>query len=198
MDVKILHTQEHSNDPLILTIDTNITLDNHIVNEISNGFSPSLGWNFGTNTSTTTEWRSSETYYDTKNRFLYLSKVFLDVVKHQTQTEFDLRQTESLQFARYHPGDFYKPHWDHFNLPNTSWIENDRIATIIFYLNDDFTGGTTYFPNLNLDIIPKKGRLLFFPYQTNINHELLLHEGRQILQGTKYIATLWIRQSAYR
>jgi hypothetical protein len=74
---------------------------------------------------------------------------------------------------------------------------NERsIFTIILYLNDDFTGGETVFHNRPTDgtlpyvdqeisrigetIVPKTGQVLIF------NHDVL-HEGLEVLQGTKYI-----------
>lgn len=70
------------------------------------------------------------------------------------------------------------------------------IFTMIIYLNDDFTGGNTYFharhekqlpfiaSNLEAtrvaSVKPKTGSCLLF------NHDIL-HEGEQVLQGNKYI-----------
>ena len=44
-----------------------------------------------------------------------------------------------------------------------------RYATII-YINDDYTDGELFFPNLNIELKPKPGTLLFFPGNEEYEH----------------------------
>jgi prolyl 4-hydroxylase len=74
--------------------------------------------------------------------------------------------------------------------------ENDRIGTAILYLNEGFKGGETFFPELGLKVIPEKGSVLFFDYKYSYEtNKKTLHAGLPVIEGTKYIATFWIRQS---
>jgi prolyl 4-hydroxylase len=65
------------------------------------------------------------------------------------------------------------------------------------YLNDDFEGGATYFPDLDLRVTPKAGSALYFQYNyTGVLKNLRTkHIGETVTAGTKYIATIWIRNS---
>ena len=76
-----------------------------------------------------------------------------------------------------------------------------RVVTMIIYLNDDFTGGTTEFPNLKQEYFPKKGNaLLFYSLQKNGDkcHPLSLHAGTPVKTGHKYIANVWLREKPYK
>lgn len=105
---------------------------------------------------------------------------------------------ESLQILRYNIDGKYEPHHDWFD-PNDSSTPSriasggQRIATVVLYLNDVEQGGDTAFPSLKLQVKPKTGRALFFEYQNN--DERCKHGGSPVKQGTKWIATKWLRVS---
>ena len=40
----------------------------------------------------------------------------------------------------------------------------------ILYLNDNFSGGETYFPNQDVEILPKRGKLVIFPASNTYKH----------------------------
>lgn len=61
----------------------------------------------------------------------------------------------------------------------------ERILTYIWYLNDDFEGGTTEFNTCIVE--PKKGKLLFFVPSTT-----MIHKGNLPIGGDKYILTGWL------
>ena len=48
---------------------------------------------------------------------------------------------EGLQILQYTPGQQYKAHHDFFKI-----ADNNRISTLVMYLNDVEEGGETYFP----------------------------------------------------
>jgi hypothetical protein len=70
-----------------------------------------------------------------------------------------------------------------------------RLYTFLIYLNDDFEGGGTDFPRMNLCIKPKKGKAILFQ---NIDERFdlipeSLHAGCPVTSGTKWVANKWIR-----
>lgn len=110
--------------------------------------------------------------------------------------KIDPSRCERPQLTKYNQMQYYGPHWDYFFYgPNTS---NNRVATVIIYLNDDFIGGSTSFPNLNLSIRPQQGKLLYFDYNYNEQiNGLTMHSADVVMTGTKYIISVWIRQNPW-
>ena len=56
------------------------------------------------------------------------------------------------------------------------------------------------FPELSLDVKPRRGSALYFEYR-NAAGELdarCLHAGVPVIQGEKWIATKWLRQGPYQ
>ena len=100
-------------------------------------------------------------------------------------------QGESLTVLQYGPGQEYKEHLD--TLPFES---NQRMGTMLLYLNDSYEAGETYFPTLGLSIKGKAGDALFFPtlLADGSPNKAMRHAGRPVLRGTKWVATRWIRQ----
>lgn len=105
-------------------------------------------------------------------------------------TDTDVTQGEPLTVLRYGPGQQYRPHLD--TLPDSS---NQRIRTAILYLNDNYGGGRTAFPLLDLEIAPGAGDLLVFDNvdAAGASDPRSRHAGLPVVQGTKWIATRWIR-----
>jgi len=106
---------------------------------------------------------------------------------------------EGLQILRYTPGQEYKAHFDFFS--STSKVaNNNRISTLIMYLNDVEQGGETFFPKLNLSVTPQKGTAVYFEYFYNDEdlNELTLHGGAPVITGEKWVATQWMRKQKLR
>jgi len=99
-------------------------------------------------------------------------------------------QGEPLTVLRYAPGQQYRLHLD--TLPGQG---NQRIRTAILYINHNFTGGQTEFPDLNLRVAPAMGDLLVFDNvgATGQPEPRSRHAGLPVTGGTKWIATRWIR-----
>jgi len=110
-----------------------------------------------------------------------------------------IEHAEGIQILRYTPGQEYKAHYDFFNSASKA-AKNNRISTLVIYLNDVEEGGETYFPKLNLSISPKKGSAVYFEYFYNSEYlnELTLHGGAPVIKGEKWVATQWMRKQKIR
>jgi prolyl 4-hydroxylase len=105
-------------------------------------------------------------------------------------TGTDATQGESLQVLRYRPGQEYKPHVDAL-----AGEPNQRILTMLVYLNDDYEGGETLFLRTGLRFKGKKGDALLFrnALADGRADEMAQHAGLPVTAGEKIIASRWIR-----
>ena len=117
---------------------------------------------------------------------------------------FPVDHGEPIQILNYLVGGEYRPHWDYFDPAqpgNEKVLENggQRVATLIMYLNDVEAGGSTVFPDIGLDVLPRKGNAVYFAYTTEAGEldKRTLHGGSPVAQGEKWIATKWIRQRPF-
>lgn len=106
---------------------------------------------------------------------------------------------DGLQVLRYTPGQEYKPHYDFFAETSRA-STNNRISTLVMYLNDVEQGGGTVFPLLNLSVFPTKGMAVYFEYfySNQELNEFTLHAGTQVIHGEKWVATMWMRRQSFR
>jgi prolyl 4-hydroxylase len=109
-------------------------------------------------------------------------------------TRTDVRQGEALTVLRYAPGQEFRPHLD-----TIAGARNQRIVTALLYLNDDFTGGQTFFSANSLTIEPRIGDAIVF---TNVRGDGLpdpasRHAGKPVIRGVKWLATRWIRAKSF-
>ncbi|WP_102693870.1 2OG-Fe(II) oxygenase [Rummeliibacillus pycnus] len=102
---------------------------------------------------------------------------------------------EGLHILNYQPGQEYKEHFDYFASTSKA-ASNNRIATLVIYLNDVEEGGNTFFPKLNFSVSPQKGMAVYFEYFYNdqMLNELTLHGGAPVVKGEKWLATQWMRR----
>jgi prolyl 4-hydroxylase len=82
---------------------------------------------------------------------------------------------ERWRFYRYGPGHLFRWHRD--GTFQRSDIERSRL-TFMVYLNDGFEGGATRFEGF--EVQPETGMAIVF-------YHPLLHEGGEIIRGTKYV-----------
>ena len=109
---------------------------------------------------------------------------------------------EGLQILRYAPGAEYKPHYDYFDPdePGTAAIlkrGGQRVATLVIYLSEPEKGGGTTFPNVHLEVAPKRGNAVFFSYERPDPSTFTLHGGAPVIAGEKWIATKWLREREF-
>jgi prolyl 4-hydroxylase len=64
---------------------------------------------------------------------------------------------------------------------------SSRYLVLLWYLNDVEAGGETRFPQLELSVDPRAGRLLMFP-----PYWMYQHEGLPPLSGEKYILSVYL------
>ena len=110
---------------------------------------------------------------------------------------------EGLQVLHYRPGAEYKPHYDYFdpNEPGTPTIlkrGGQRVATLVIYLGEPAKGGGTTFPDVHLEVAPKRGNAVFFSYERPHPSTKTLHGGAPVVAGEKWIATKWLREGEFR
>jgi prolyl 4-hydroxylase len=110
---------------------------------------------------------------------------------------------EGLQILHYRPGAEYKPHYDYFdpNEPGTPTIlkrGGQRVATLVMYLSEPEKGGGTIFPDVHLEVAPKRGNAVFFSYTRAHPSTRTLHGGTPVIAGEKWIATKWLREGEFK
>jgi prolyl 4-hydroxylase len=111
---------------------------------------------------------------------------------------------ERINVVRYNTGGEYKPHNDFF-YPTEEYYEKQtssggqRIKTVLFYLNDDFSGGETRFTQLGITIKPRRGKMIIWDNilpDGELYHEAM-HAGLPVESGEKYIGVIWVREREY-
>lgn len=107
----------------------------------------------------------------------------------------DMARYEALQMVRYAEDEMYQAHFDSALVLSPGKTKIRRVATLIVYLNDDFEGGETSFPKLDLKIRPVAGKgALFYNLDSNgEEHAMSLHESLPVTRGVKYAVQQWIR-----
>ena len=109
---------------------------------------------------------------------------------------------EGLQVLRYGVGAEYLPHYDYFDPGHASTPPilkrgGQRVATLVMYLNTPQRGGGTVFPDVGLEVAPIKGNAVFFSYARALPSSLTLHGGSPVLDGEKWVATKWLRETVF-
>jgi prolyl 4-hydroxylase len=109
---------------------------------------------------------------------------------------------EGLQILHYTPGTEYKPHYDYFDpaQPGTPTIlrrGGQRVGTLIMYLGEPEKGGGTVFPDVSVEVAPKRGNAVFFSYERAHPSTKSLHGGAPVIAGQKWIATKWLRERRF-
>lgn len=106
-------------------------------------------------------------------------------------SESDVGAGEPLQILRYRPGQEYRPHFDAYES-----TDNQRVLTMLVYLNDDYEGGETLFTFNGLKFMGKIGDGLLFrnALPGGLRDETAQHAGLPVTRGEKWLASRWIRE----
>jgi len=119
-------------------------------------------------------------------------------------TNMPIENQEPLQVVKYESGGFFNPHYDACDgdanfCKRLNGSSGARRITLLIYLNDEFTGGETIFPNVPYTAKPKKGKAVMFT-GTNDKDQLIeesYHGGNPVKSGVKWICNKWIRPFKY-
>ncbi len=112
----------------------------------------------------------------------------------------NVNQIEPPVFVRYSDGGHFALHSDRFPIANSHGVMTNRKATMIVYLNNDFEGGQTSFPNINVTVDPAPGKAIVFEHGPNcaqVFHPSMLHRGEPVTVGTKFILCFFIRDGEF-
>ncbi len=110
-------------------------------------------------------------------------------------------QLEPLQVVSYGVGQKFTYHMDYFSdeyltSPAGVAMGGQRTSSIIIYLNDDYQGGETAFPELGFKVRGQTGDTLLFKNTilNRIADNRTRHAGLPVTSGKKHIGVSWVRQ----
>ena len=115
----------------------------------------------------------------------------------------DVSCIEGLQIVKYEVGEHYNTHFDWFDRTTEAGKQEmekggQRRLTILVYLIEPKSGGSTRFPQIDLNVQPKMGDAILF-YNTTPTHNddpLTEHGGMPVKEGTKIAMNIWVRESS--
>lgn len=96
---------------------------------------------------------------------------------------------DCAQLVRWHEGLEMRPHADNIKANGEPNNTSHRTYSSILYLNDDYTGGETYFPGLGFRVKPKQGALVMF----GAGHEYV-HGVTKVTAGLRYMYSGWFTE----
>jgi hypothetical protein len=112
----------------------------------------------------------------------------------------DVRYFEMTKLLHYEPGQFFGVHAD-FQAPDTPALAREietrgqRTATFLVYLNDDYAGGETDFPEIGYRFKGRRGDALFFfnVLKSGAPDYDTAHAGLPPASGMKWLLSQWVR-----
>ena len=118
-----------------------------------------------------------------------LSSGILTRIKDFIMKEYNLDKNivyDATSICRWFPGMNQPPHADDMTNTDVKGYEHNAFGSII-YLNEDYDGGKTYYPDYGIEITPESGKLAVHP--GDINH---IHGVTTIERNTRYtISSFW-------
>lgn len=109
--------------------------------------------------------------------------------------------SEYLQLLRYELNQFYNVHHDFvpFHLERR---QGPRMLTVYFYLSDVEKGGGTNFPDLEMTVQPKRGRVVIWPSvldsDPTVKDGRTQHAALPVEAGVKYGINAWIHYRDFK
>lgn len=147
-------------------------------------------------------WDNSSRLWD--NRILGLSTIYKDNKKlsfllndvknriaNLIKESYSLEENvyaDLIQICRWFPGSSQSPHADDMtNVPTAGPGYSHRQFGAVIYLNEDYEGGHTFYPDYNIEVTPKSGMLALHPATPEY-----LHGVTEIKDSVRYtIASFW-------
>lgn len=133
--------------------------------------------------------------------FIYSNPPIIQKIKKIVSniTNLPIENQEAPNVVRYKPGGHYKPHHDYFDPQDYPDIvqKGNRKYSCLFYLNEGFKGGETYFPKYKLKIGPTLGTLIKWEnlYSNGNINPNSLHAGLPVIEGEKWILVIWVNEN---
>jgi len=113
----------------------------------------------------------------------------IDRIKDFIVKEYSLDKeitTGAVSICRWFPGMEQPPHADDMTNTETKGYEHNLFGSVI-YLNTNYTGGKTYYPDHGIEITPEVGKLAVHP--GDVNH---MHGVTKVEEDIRYtIACFW-------
>lgn len=102
---------------------------------------------------------------------------------------------EPLNVLRYHEGQQFRAHHDGRGPGDGT----TRIMTALIWLNEQFEGGETEFPDLNIRVRGGVGDMLVFRnvHADGSQDDRMIHAGLPVTDGVKWMASRWIRAKEF-
>ncbi len=111
------------------------------------------------------------------------------------------RNLEPAQVLHYTVGQEFKSHYDFLDLSvpgyaRSAAMHGQRVATFLLYLNEDYDGGETEFPDIGIRHKGRKGDgLLFWSVGEDGKPDpRTLHAGTPPTRGEKWVLSQWLRR----
>lgn len=137
--------------------------------------------------------RSSKNIIFKQEMTLVLNKIRINILEHYKVSEL---WNDGFMVVKWFPGMSHDPHADNMI---ESWGNDEknvfryREFGAVLYLNDNFNGGETYYPQHNFFVKPKTGTLIIHPADNN--H---IHGVSEIKDKTRYtLASFWTTNKKY-
>jgi prolyl 4-hydroxylase len=97
--------------------------------------------------------------------------------------------SDLLQLIRWFPGMSQSTHADDMSNTDAQGFDHRAFGSVL-YLNDNYNGGHTYYPNINFEITPKTGSLAI--HKGDVEH---LHGVTEVKDNMRYtIASFWTKE----
>ena len=106
---------------------------------------------------------------------IFLKEIDPIIQKYAIENNITIKNLEGYHLVKYDVGQFFKEHTDHTE-------EFPRKISAVFYLNDNYDGGTITFSKLGVSFKPEEKTLFVFP-----STEEFSHSADPIVSGTKYV-----------
>ena len=130
-----------------------------------------------------------------------LYKRVFQATNHHTKYNLTMDGQEDFTIIQYNVADQYTPHCDG-NCEGEPHIDKGRVASCVMYCKVADAGGGTTFTNSDIFVKPTKGMATFFSYKNSktglMDDGDTQHSGCPVLEGEKWITTVWMRDGVSR
>lgn len=127
-----------------------------------------------------------QTYIDNESISIVLNKMLDKIQNHiEVINNKKVMKESGPWITKMSVGDYMSMHCD-----GTFIVNKDKTAeySIIYYINDDFSGGEFNMPKMGFRLKPKANSLLLF---SNSFDENMAHEVTEVVSGDRYISQSW-------